>query len=49
MGVVLGYCFLNSLHFFEADTIIIHKMKPREVNHSPEVMQRANVESGIQV
>ena len=45
---MLSYCFLNSLHFFEADTIILPKLNPREVNHLPEVMQPAEVEAGIQ-
>ena len=31
VGVVLGYCFLNSLHFFQAEIIISGKLKHREV------------------
>lgn len=31
VGVVLGYCFLNSLHFFQAEIIISGKLKHRKV------------------
>lgn len=46
-GCGAGLFFLNSLHFFEMDTITICKLKSREVSHLPEVTQLASAEAAI--